>query len=34
MWESEIAGFGRRSGQGLTWLTIAALAVLNIVKVV
>jgi hypothetical protein len=34
MWEREIAGFGRRSGQGLTWLTIAALAVLNIVKVV
>jgi uncharacterized membrane protein YecN with MAPEG domain len=34
MWGSEIAGFGRRTGQSLTWLTIAALAVLNILKVV
>lgn len=34
MWETEIARFGRVSGQSLTWLTIAALAVLNLWKVV
>ncbi len=34
MWGSEIAGFGRRTGQSLTWLTIAVLAVFNILKVV
>jgi uncharacterized membrane protein YecN with MAPEG domain len=30
MWETEVAGFGRRTGQGLTWLTIIALALLNL----
>jgi uncharacterized membrane protein YecN with MAPEG domain len=30
MWNTEIPGFGRRAGQTLTWLTIAALAVLNL----
>ncbi len=30
MWNTEIPGFGRRAGQALTWLTIAALAVLNL----
>jgi len=34
MWSTEIAGFGRGAGQSLTWLAIAALAVLNILKVV
>ncbi|MEI7805949.1 MAG: MAPEG family protein [Hyphomicrobiales bacterium] len=34
MWRSEIAGIGRRAGQSLTWLSIAALAVLNFVKVI
>lgn len=34
MWRSEIAGLGRRAGQSLTWLSIAALAVLNFVKVI
>lgn len=32
MWSTEMPGFGRRSGQSLTWLTIAALAVLNLLK--
>jgi uncharacterized membrane protein YecN with MAPEG domain len=34
MWSTEIAGFGRGAGQSLTWLSIAALAVLNILKIV
>lgn len=34
MWRSEIAGIGRRAGQSLTWLSIAALAVLNFVKII
>ncbi len=34
MWSTDIAGFGRISGQSLTWLTIVALAVLNLAKVV
>jgi len=33
MWNTAIAGFGRISGQSLTWLSIAALAVLNLLKV-
>ena len=32
MWLTEIAGFGRISGQALTWLTIIALALLNLAK--
>jgi hypothetical protein len=34
MWSSERPGFGRGSGQSLTWLTIAALALLNLWKLV
>ena len=34
MWSTDIAGFGRISGQSLTWLTIVALALLNLLKVV
>jgi hypothetical protein len=34
MWTTEIAGFGRRAGQGLTWLSIIALALLNLSKLV
>jgi uncharacterized membrane protein YecN with MAPEG domain len=34
MWGTEIAGFGRISGQSLTWLSIAALAVLNLWKII
>jgi hypothetical protein len=34
MWNSARAGFGRIAGQSLTWLSVAALAVLNIVKIV
>jgi len=30
MWGTETAGLGRQAGQSLTWLAIAALAVLNI----
>ena len=30
MWETENAGFGRRTGQALTWLTIIVLALLNV----
>ena len=30
MWGTEIAGFGRRTGQSLTWLTITILALLNL----
>ncbi|MGH9807564.1 MAG: MAPEG family protein, partial [Terriglobia bacterium] len=33
MWSTENAGFGRRAGQGLTWLSIAALALLNLSRV-
>ena len=32
MWSTPIAGFGRVSGQSLTWLTIATLAVLDLWK--
>ena len=34
MWSTEVAGFGRQSGQSLTWLSIIALAVLNLWKLV
>jgi len=34
MWGTEMPGFGRGTGQTLTWLAIAALAVLNLWKVV
>jgi hypothetical protein len=34
MWSTEIAGLGRRTGQGLTWLSIIALALLNLSKVI
>jgi uncharacterized protein len=34
MWSTDIAGFGRISGQSLTWLTIVALALLNLAQVV
>ena len=33
MWSSEIAGPGRRIGQALTWASLAALALLNLAKV-
>jgi uncharacterized membrane protein YecN with MAPEG domain len=33
MWSTQTPTFGRVSGQSLTWLTIAALAVLNLWKV-
>ena len=33
MWNTATAGFGRISGQSLTWLSIAALAVLDIAKI-
>ena len=33
MWTTHIAGFGRVSGQALTWLTLIALALLNLAKV-
>jgi len=33
MWSTDIAGFGRISGQSLTWLTIITLALLNLAKV-
>lgn len=32
MWVTEVAKFGRVSGQSLTWLSIIALAVLNLWK--
>jgi uncharacterized membrane protein YecN with MAPEG domain len=32
MWGNDVAGFGRKGGQSLAWLTIAALAVLNLIK--
>jgi hypothetical protein len=34
MWGTENPGFGRGAGQSLTWLSIAALAALNLWKVV
>jgi hypothetical protein len=34
MWTTPIAGFGRIAGQSSTWLTIAALAVLNLWRLV
>ncbi len=34
MWPTDVAGAGRSIGQSLTWLSIAALAVLNLAKVV
>jgi hypothetical protein len=34
MWSTEAPGLGRRIGQSLTWLSVAALAVLNLAKVV
>jgi uncharacterized membrane protein YecN with MAPEG domain len=34
MWGTDMPGFGRGTGQSLTWLSIAALAVLNIWKFV
>ena len=33
LWQSASANFGRVSGQGATWLTIAVLAIANIVKI-
>ena len=33
MWGTEIPGFGRGTGQTLTWLAIAVLALLNLWKV-
>ena len=34
MWSTEVAGPGRGTGQTLTWLSIAGLAVLNLTKVI
>jgi uncharacterized membrane protein YecN with MAPEG domain len=34
MWGTDMPGFGRGTGQSLTWLSIAALAVLNFWKFV
>jgi uncharacterized membrane protein YecN with MAPEG domain len=34
LWTTEKPNFGRVAGQSVTWLTTAALAVLNIVKVI
>jgi uncharacterized protein len=34
LWRSAGVGFARRFGQGTTWLVIAALAVLNLLKLV
>jgi hypothetical protein len=33
MWSTEIAGFARGAGQSLTWFSIAALAVLNLLRI-
>ena len=33
MWVTEVAKFGRISGQSLTWVSIIALAALNIVRI-
>ena len=34
MWNSPLPNFGRVSGQSLTWLTVLALAVLNVIRLV
>jgi hypothetical protein len=34
MWSTQMPNLGRVSGQSLTWVTIAALALLNLAKVV
>lgn len=34
MWSTEVAGPGRGTGQTLTWLSIAGLAVLNLAKAI
>lgn len=34
MWNSHLPNFGRVSRQSLTWLTVLALAVLNVIRVV
>ena len=34
MWSTEIPGFSRGAGQSLTWFTIAALALLNLWRIV
>jgi uncharacterized membrane protein YecN with MAPEG domain len=33
MWNTELPNFGRVAGQSLTWLTIIALAILNLWRV-
>jgi uncharacterized membrane protein YecN with MAPEG domain len=33
MWSTEMPGIGRRIGQALTWVSLAALALLNLAKV-
>ena len=33
MWGTEMPGFGRGAGQTLTWVSIAALAVLNLARI-
>jgi uncharacterized membrane protein YecN with MAPEG domain len=32
MWNTEVPGFARGAGQSLTWLAIAALAVMSLLK--
>jgi uncharacterized membrane protein YecN with MAPEG domain len=34
MWLKELPGLGRQLGQSLTWLSIAALAALNIARII
>ena len=34
MWATDMTNLGRQTGQSLTWLSVAALAVLNLSKVV
>jgi len=34
MWSTEMPGIGRRIGQALTWVSLAALALLNLAKVI
>jgi uncharacterized membrane protein YecN with MAPEG domain len=34
LWQSANVGFARRFGQGLTWLVIVALAIVNLLKLV
>ena len=34
MWATDMTNIGRQIGQSLTWLSVAALAVLNLSKVV